>query len=137
MNPSSVFSIASTLILPAWLLLILLPNSLLTKKLVKSGLISLVLALFYIFSLSFGASAFSSGGGFNSLEQVKLLFQNDWARLAGWVHYLAFDLLVGVKAQEELETKNRVVVGVILLGIFMFGPAGWLCSKVYRRISTK
>ena len=36
-----------------------------------------------------------SEGGFSSLPDVALLFSNPWLLLAGWIHYLAFDLLVG------------------------------------------
>ncbi len=34
-------------------------------------------------------------GGFNSLSDVMLLFTDRWLVLAGWVHYLAFDLFIG------------------------------------------
>ena len=34
-------------------------------------------------------------GGFDSLAHVQLLFTDHWAALAGWVHYLAFDLFIG------------------------------------------
>ena len=36
-----------------------------------------------------------SEGGFSSLAGVASLFANRWLLLAGWTHYLAFDLLVG------------------------------------------
>ena len=36
-----------------------------------------------------------SGGGFGSLDAVSRLFQNPYLLLAGWIHYLAFDLKVG------------------------------------------
>ena len=41
--------------------------------------------------------AFWSGapGGFDSLPNVMLLFTRPEIALAGWVHYLAFDMLVG------------------------------------------
>ena len=34
-----------------------------------------------------------SGGRYTGT--VALLFENDWLLLAGWIHYLAFDLFVG------------------------------------------
>ena len=34
-------------------------------------------------------------GGFSSLSGVMLLFTDRWLVLAGWVHYLAFDLFIG------------------------------------------
>ena len=36
-----------------------------------------------------------SEGGFSSLAGVSALFDNPWALLAGWTHYLAFDLFIG------------------------------------------
>ena len=35
------------------------------------------------------------GGGFGSLQQVSKLFENRYILLAGWIHYLAFDLFTG------------------------------------------
>ena len=40
-------------------------------------------------------SGASSSGGFSSLSDVATLFGNPWLLLAGWTHYLAFDLFVG------------------------------------------
>ena len=52
-----------------------------------------LLAAFYaaIVALQWG----SSEGGFSSLSEVAELFGNPWILLAGWIHYLAFDLFVG------------------------------------------
>src|SRR5687767_8525855 len=36
-----------------------------------------------------------SAGGFSSLAAIGTLFSSPWLLLAGWTHYLAFDLLVG------------------------------------------
>ncbi len=36
-----------------------------------------------------------SKGGSGSLAEVSMLFQDPWLLLAGWVHYLAFDLFIG------------------------------------------
>ena len=71
---------------------------------------------------------FGSAGGFSSLQDVALLFSDPWLLLAGWIHYLAFDLLVG--AWEARDARERgiphlfVVPSLILT--FLFGPAGWL-----------
>ena len=34
-------------------------------------------------------------GGFSSLAAVSTLFADPWVLLAGWTHYLAFDLFIG------------------------------------------
>ena len=69
-----------------------------------------------------------SAGGFSTLAGVALLFSNPWLLLAGWMHYLAFDLLVGsweVRDARERGIPHLLVVPCLLL-TFMFGPAGWL-----------
>ena len=48
---------------------------------------------------------FGSAGGFSSLADVALLFSNPWLLLAGWIHYLAFDLLVG--SWEARDARER------------------------------
>jgi hypothetical protein len=51
-------------------------------------------------------------GGFSSLAGVGTLFANPWLLLAGWVHYLTFDLLVGsweLEDATELGIPHRMV----------------------------
>lgn len=131
MNPSTIFHLSSLIVLPAWLLLAAVPNSNITKLVVKSGFLSGLLSLIYIACLSLGFSIFNQGGGFSSLETVKILFSNDWALLAGWVHYLAFDLLIGAHVVEEIKHRHLLIRIVCLFLIFMFGPVGWLTSRIF------
>ena len=77
----------------------------------------------------------SSGqGGFDSLASVEQLFESRWLLLAGWVHYLAFDLLVGAW---QLRTARREGIAHLqllpcLLATFLFGPAGYLLFQPLR-----
>jgi hypothetical protein len=70
----------------------------------------------------------SSEGSFSSLSGVAQLFADPWLLLAGWTHYLAFDLFVG--AWEVRDARDRgishLAVLPCLLLTFLFGPAGWL-----------
>jgi len=47
--------------------------------------------------------------------------------LAGWVHYLAFDLFVGgwIAVQCDKIGINRLIQAPILVLTFMFGPVGF------------
>lgn len=67
-------------------------------------------------------------GGFDTLSNVKLLFTSDWAALAGWVHYLAFDLFIGSWIAREVMNRgiNRLWLVIILPATFMLGPVGLL-----------
>jgi hypothetical protein len=76
-------------------------------------------------------------GGFNSIAQVRSLFQSDGALTAGWFHYLAFDLFVGTfiarEAVERIASPVLRIVMVPVLGLtFMFGPAGLLLFTLLR-----
>ena len=132
MNLETVFSVASSLAAVGWLLLALVPRRFLWP--VRAArLVALALAFGYAALL---ATFLSRGdGGFGSLSQVADLFQEPGLLLAGWVHYLAFDLLVGSWEREE---AVRIGVGPLMLIpslflTFMFGPAGWLCFLGLRR----
>ena len=67
-----------------------------------------------------------SEGGFSSLAGVRTLFDNPWALLAGWTHYLAFDLFIGgweVRDAQRRGIPHLLVVPALVL-TFLFGPAG-------------
>ena len=77
-----------------------------------------------------------SEGGFSSLDGVASLFANRWLLLAGWTHYLAFDLLVGVWEVHDSRERGipHLLVVPCLALTFMFGPAGWLLYQLIRRV---
>jgi hypothetical protein len=126
MTASDTFSIANPFALVGWLILafaVFRQNDWLRDTvagfwwpLTLSGLYVGLILLF------FGQGQ----GGFNSLAEVKQLFQSDWLLLAGWVHYLAFDLFIGAWIARQLMTKgaNRLWLIPLLPATFMFGPAG-------------
>lgn len=72
------------------------------------------------------AEAVGTGAGYNSLAQVKTLFSYDTLLLAGWIHYLAFDLAVGsyIALQSDKIGVSRIIQTPVLLMTFLFGPIG-------------
>ena len=68
------------------------------------------------------------GGGFSSLAAVQALFTSREVALAGWVHYLTFDLFVGLWIAEKSDSLGiaRIVQAPVLVTTFMFGPLGFL-----------
>jgi hypothetical protein len=132
MNAEQIFSLANTLALIGWVLLAVAPRWKWTNRLVLSGAIPLLLSVAYLIliALFFGQSE----GGFGSLAGVMKLFTNQWATLAGWIHYLAFDLLVGlweVKDAQRRGISHWFVVPCLLL-TFMLGPIGFLLYMTLR-----
>jgi hypothetical protein len=126
MTPERLFSLCNLLALAGWVLLVVAPRWKWTGRLVLSGAISLALATVYLVL----AAVFlvSAEGGFQSLAQVGMLFQQPWILLAGWVHYLAFDLFVGsweVTDAQKRGVPHLAVVPCLAL-TFLVGPVGLL-----------
>jgi hypothetical protein len=75
-----------------------------------------------------------SGGNFQTLTGVSTLFENHWLLLAGWVHYLAFDLFIGaweVRDSKALGISHWIVLPCLAL-TFLFGPVGLLLYFLIR-----
>ena len=66
------------------------------------------------------------GGGFRSLAQVAVLFSSPYALLAGWIHYLAFDLFTGAWEARDAAWLglSRWIVLPCLVLTFLVGPLG-------------
>ena len=134
MTDAQLFQIANTTALISWIALAIQPRR------VASWLRYAVpgaLAVLYIWAIA--TSLPSAEGGFGSLEEVKLLFANDRALLAGWVHYLAFDLFVGcwiVLDAQHRRVHHLLVVPCLAL-TFMLGPAGLLLYLAIRQVASR
>ena len=94
----------------------------------------MMIAVGYVLAIMAGWS--EGEGGFASLSEVRRLFATDWLLLAGWMHYLAFDLFVGawIAGETERAGLSRLVLIPVLPLTFMFGPAGFLLFHVVRLI---
>jgi hypothetical protein len=132
MTAETIFSIANLIALMGWLLLIFAPRWSGTRRVVLSGAVPLLLAIAYLILivLFFGGAE----GGFGSLAEVMKLFTNQWATLAGWIHYLAFDLFVGgweTKDAQRQGISHWFVIPCLVL-TFLLGPIGFLLYHVLR-----
>ncbi len=137
MKAEQIFSIASLIAMISWLLLVVAPRWFLTRKVVLSGAIPLLLSGAYlVLIVAFFGSA---EGGFSSLTDVMKLFTYEWMVLAGWIHYLAFDLFVGVWEVQDAQAKNISHWFVIpcLILTFMLGPIGFLLYSILRLFLAK
>ena len=126
MSADQIFSIANFASLCCWLLLILLPGKQWVSHVVAGVAVPAAFAALY--SVLIAIHFAGSEGGFSTLPEVALLFNNPWLLLAGWIHYLAFDLLVGsweVRDARQRGVRHIFVVPCLIL-TFLFGPAGWL-----------
>jgi Kef-type K+ transport system membrane component KefB len=137
MKPELIFTIANFTAMAGWLLMAILPRWSWTRKIVLSGILPLLLSAAYLVLvlLFFGRAE----GGFGSLAEVMKLFTNEWAVLAGWIHYLAFDMLIGaweVKDSQEQGVSHLLVIPCLVL-TFLLGPIGFLLYHIIRRFAPK
>ena len=123
--PEQWFGWAGQAAMLGWVILIFLPRRWPALLCVPRYLIPFGLSLLYA-GLAFAHFFTVEGGGFGSLAEVKTLLSNDWMLLAGWVHYLAFDLFIGgwIAVEADKIGLSRLLQAPILLMTFMFGPAG-------------
>lgn len=134
MTPDQAFQIANTLVLPQWLLMGFAPRWFVTQFLVKSFIIPVLLAVLYaVYIFGGGPIDFAA---FGTLEGVKGLFQTggDGVVLAGWIHYLAFDLIAGSVVMRDAQERG-IPHGWVVIPIFfcfMLGPIGVLLYWLIR-----
>jgi len=135
-DPDLVFRLANGMALLCWLVLIASPPSAAWTRrvwwvcgravpvLLSAGY-SLLLALYW-----------RGEGGFGSPAEVRALFDVPGVLVAGWLHYLAFDLFVGVwiaSRSAEMGLPHLAVVPLLLL-TFMLGPVGLLAFVVIQAL---
>jgi hypothetical protein len=121
-----LFTLANQSALLSWAALVLLPR---WRWLTEGIRWTVLLALSALYAVLIAVFFFRvEGGGFFSLAQVQILFTSREVALAGWVHYLAFDLFVGLWIARRADDigLSRIVQAPILVATFMFGPLGFL-----------
>lgn len=137
MNLELIFSIAISTALICWILLFVFYQ----KRWIYLTLFSFVftaMAVVYLIFILKGIGG-ESPGGFDSLANVKLLFTQDEAVLAGWIHYLVFDLFVGMWICQDGEKNSisRWLILPCLFFTFMLGPTGLLLYIIIRVVHLK
>ena len=126
MQPESIFSAANMVALGGWIALLVAPRTPLVTWRLAGLAIPALLAGLYAVLLALHAPG--AEGGFSSLADVAALFRTEGVLLAGWVHYLAFDLFVGawICRRGAAEEMNPWLVRLCLPPTFLAGPVGLL-----------
>ncbi|MFD2573743.1 ABA4-like family protein [Spirosoma soli] len=140
MTPETAFSYANLLVLPQWLFMIVAPRWRVTQFLVQMLPIPMALAgmyLYYLFAVpptSTGSAGFDFRA-FSTLAGVQSLFTGQKeAVLAGWIHYLAFDLVAGSYVLRDGQARSighGWLVPCLVL-CFILGPSGLLLYGLIR-----
>jgi hypothetical protein len=133
-NFETFFSIAGIIAMAGWLCLLFSPLIPKWSDRIAGTILPAVLSLGYVMLLIMPSSG--SAGGFGTLADVMELFSFQQAALAGWVHFLAFDLIVGAWAcrTARAEGVSFWLVALCLPVIVLFGPAGLLAFQAIRSL---
>jgi hypothetical protein len=129
-----IFSAAGQLAMIGWLLLIFLPRWRWTTIFITSWLIPAILAVVYLVLIVMYFRSAPEGASFNSLAGVRMFFELDGVLLAGWIHYLCFDLFIGsweVRDAQRLGIHHLLVIPCLVF-TFMLGPVGLLAYLLLR-----
>ena len=112
-----------------WLMLAILPRQSFAQ-IISSVIAPLLLAVVYLYLIAMNLSG--AEGGFGSLADVATLFQKRELLLAGWIHYLCFDLFIGsweVRDSQKHGIPHFVMIPCLLM---TFSSARSACSSTSR-----
>lgn len=135
-----IFKAANYLALVCWLVLIVLPRR-------PVGLSAILFLGVGLLCLTYTVAIVALVGGivdpvgpvetmvdFTTIDGVRSIFTSQGGVTIGWVHYLAFDLFVGLWIARDADAKgfSRWLQAPILLATFLAGPVGlmiWLAVR--------
>jgi len=136
MELERLFSMAGLVAVVGWLLLVLLPRQPIAR-IIAGFVLPLILSAGYLALIVFHFQG--AEGGFGSLAEVRTLFARDELLLAGWIHFLAFDLFIGAWETRDAQRNGlpHLVVIPCLIMTFMLGPIGLLFYFAIRTAKTR
>ena len=131
MDPAALFQFVNLLPMPIWLLWMLAPSSHLSRRVARSVWPWVILAAALPDRHHHEDEVGGDPSGFFSLAGVMRLFDSPWMTLAGWTHYLCFDLFVARWIMNDAPDAGYWLTPILFLTL-MFGPVGLLCYLAVR-----
>lgn len=130
MDFETIFSLANLAALSGWLVFFFAPMLPDRASIVPRLIVPALLATAYVVLILVGFG--DAQGSFSTLAGVAALFDEPSVLLAGWLHFLAFDLLVGAFIVED-RTRTGLPFWLVIPCLaltFLLGPAGFLLYLV-------
>lgn len=132
LDAETLFSVTNALTSIGWLCLLASPLLPRLADVAAGVVIPLMLSVIYAsLIMAFWTRA---EGGFDTLPNVMLLFTDEEVALAGWTHFLAFDLFIGawIVRTARREGVAFLLVAPCLVFTFLLGPIGFLLFSALR-----
>ena len=129
LNYENIYLIANWGVIPFWLLLITVPNHVLTNFLVQSIIVPLLLAAAYCFvayKIYLDGNILDGFELYRNLDGLYAMFSNESFLLIFWLHFLALSLFLGAwiarDSAKYIIPKFFVIISLILT--YFTGPVG-------------
>ncbi len=134
----ALFKAANYVVIPFWLMLIVAPRWSWTRRLVHGPVVVLLLTPIYAYML-FGYAPAPEGMAFSTLYGVMIGFSAPQIVVAGWIHYLIFDLFIGAWETRDAQRRGvpHLLVVPCLIVTLMIGPVGLLLYVLVRFFSKR
>ncbi|NJK37700.1 MAG: DUF4281 domain-containing protein [Oscillatoriales cyanobacterium RM2_1_1] len=124
--PTLIFNGGNLFVLPFWVLMIVLPNWGITRKVMASYIPFVVLAAAYIYLFVSSITPETAAALSNpKLADIARFFGDETAAATGWIHFLVLDLFLGRYVYWEGQNQKIWTTHSLLL-CFFAGPMGLL-----------
>ena len=142
--PDTVYMWTNLGVLPLWLMLFFIPNFKITRILINSIIIPLILATayFYIFyegMINKEISLKEIFDLYNGLDDLYIIFSNEIFLIIFWLHFLSLNLFLGswISFDAVRFGISKGIVFFPLILVYFTGPAGlvvyWLIRIPYAK----
>lgn len=137
MDGALLLKILNIPVLLGWAMMVLAPRARITRWVLESDVVPLVIGVVYASLVAPHLPGLL--GQFDTLEHIEAALRLPGMLLAGWIHYLAFDFLVGrvVLADSQRRGIPHLLVVPCLLLTFMLGPTGYLAYALVRLVTRR
>ena len=133
---STLFTWQNRIVMIGWIMLLALPLWPQGTLMVSSLIVAACCHYVYLLALGkrFDDPQHRPGGNFFSLKGVLKLFEHPRSTLAGWTHFIAFDLFVGlfIATDGAANGISHWLLIIPLIATLMLGPSGLLLYLVLR-----
>ncbi len=125
----NIFLFSNWGVVPFWLLLLFSPNGVVTRFLVHSIIIPLILASAYVFTayqIYLNDNFFDGFGLYLGIENLYAIFSDENFLLIFWLHFLSISLFVGswIARDSARYSIPKFFTAISLISTYFTGPLG-------------
>ena len=130
-------------ILPFWIMLIFIPNWRITKILINSIIIPLILGITYIYiiyqMMIIDEISFSIFNLYLGLDALYSVFSIEGILLIFWIHFITINIFIGCWISKDglKYSLPQILIAISLIITYLMGPLGLIFYWIIRIFSAK